>query len=108
MGARCPDGGCGPQVQGKTGGKIYGPSAGSDYVDNQLRFSLFCQAAIEAPRVLNLSNNEFFDGPFGEEEMPLTRPSCNTIGIHQYAWYLLLHGGARLTHNISINLRLMS
>ncbi|MCI24909.1 granule-bound starch synthase 1 chloroplastic amyloplastic-like, partial [Trifolium medium] len=31
------------KVWGKTGTKIYGPAAGDDYQDNQLRFSLFCQ-----------------------------------------------------------------
>lgn len=30
------------QVWGKTGSKIYGPTAGLDYKDNQLRFSLLC------------------------------------------------------------------
>uniref|UniRef100_A0A0C9RFY0 Starch synthase, chloroplastic/amyloplastic n=1 Tax=Wollemia nobilis TaxID=56998 RepID=A0A0C9RFY0_9CONI len=55
------------KVWGKTAGKIYGPQTGVDYKDNQLRFSLLCQAAIEAPRVLNLSNNEYFNGPYGED-----------------------------------------
>lgn len=55
------------KVWGKTGSKIYGPVTGTDYLDNQLRFSLFCQAAIEAPRVLNLTTNEFFQGPYGED-----------------------------------------
>lgn len=32
-----------PQIWGKTGGKIYGPMAGEDYEDNQLRFSLLCR-----------------------------------------------------------------
>lgn len=31
------------QVWGKTGSKIYGPVTGTDYLDNQLRFSLFNQ-----------------------------------------------------------------
>ncbi|KAF3950030.1 hypothetical protein CMV_024169 [Castanea mollissima] len=35
--------------------------------DNQLRFSLLCQAALEAPRVLALNSNEYFSGPYGEE-----------------------------------------
>lgn len=30
------------KVRGKTGSKIYGPAAGLDYKDNQLRFSLLC------------------------------------------------------------------
>lgn len=55
------------KVWGKTGGKIYGPQTGVDYKDNELRFSLLCQAAIEAPRVLNLSSSEYFSGPYGED-----------------------------------------
>ncbi|KAK9910090.1 hypothetical protein M0R45_034065 [Rubus argutus] len=54
------------KVWGKTASKIYGPMAGEDYKDNQLRFSLLCQAALEAPRVLNLTN-KFFCGPYGED-----------------------------------------
>ncbi|KAJ4851180.1 hypothetical protein Tsubulata_000475 [Turnera subulata] len=54
------------KVWGKTGSKIYGPTAGEDYVDNQLRFSLFCLAALEAPRVLNLNTGKF-SGPYGED-----------------------------------------
>ncbi|KAL4622063.1 hypothetical protein ACB092_06G270000 [Castanea dentata] len=46
---------------------IYGPIAGVDFQDNQLRFSLLCQAALEAPRVLALNSNEYFSGPYGEE-----------------------------------------
>ncbi|KAL3685048.1 hypothetical protein R1sor_003070 [Riccia sorocarpa] len=55
------------KVWGKTGGKIYGPVTGVDYQDNQLRFSLFAQAAIEATRVLSLNSNEYFSGPYGED-----------------------------------------
>ncbi|XP_040988598.1 granule-bound starch synthase 1, chloroplastic/amyloplastic-like isoform X2 [Juglans microcarpa x Juglans regia] len=55
------------KVWGKTGSKIYGPRAGMDYLDNQLRFGLLCQAALEAPRVLNLNNSEYFSGPYGED-----------------------------------------
>lgn len=55
------------KVWGKTGSKIYGPLAGEDYVDNELRFSLLCQAALEAPRVLNLNENKYFSGPYGED-----------------------------------------
>ncbi|CAI5934074.1 unnamed protein product [Closterium sp. NIES-65] len=55
------------KVYGKTGSKVYGPVAGTDYQDNQLRFSLFCQAAIEAPRILNLNNSEYYSGPYGED-----------------------------------------
>ncbi|GAV75110.1 Glycos_transf_1 domain-containing protein/Glyco_transf_5 domain-containing protein [Cephalotus follicularis] len=55
------------KVWGKTGSKIYGPRAGQDYKDNQLRFSLLCQAALEAPRVLNLNSSKYFSGPYGED-----------------------------------------
>lgn len=55
------------KVWGKTQSKIYGPRAGVDYQDNQLRFSLLCQAALEAPRVLNLNDNKYFSGPYGED-----------------------------------------
>ncbi|KAG4919686.1 hypothetical protein JHK85_057967 [Glycine max] len=55
------------KVWGKTGSKLYGPSAGVDYEDNQLRFSLLCQAALEAPRVLNLNSSKYFSGPYGED-----------------------------------------
>ncbi|XXG43368.1 hypothetical protein AAC387_Pa01g3420 [Persea americana] len=55
------------KVWGKTGGKIYGPKTGDDYQDNQLRFSLLCLAALEAPRILNLNNSEYFSGPYGED-----------------------------------------
>ncbi|KAI9173586.1 hypothetical protein LWI28_003399 [Acer negundo] len=55
------------KVWGKTESKIYGPMTGLDYQDNQLRFSLLCQAALEAPRVLNLNNNKYFSGPYGED-----------------------------------------
>ncbi|WRX18902.1 Glycosyl transferase [Theobroma cacao] len=55
------------KVWGKTGSKIYGPRTGLDYKDNQLRFSLLCQAALEAPRVLNLNSNKYFSGPYGED-----------------------------------------
>ncbi|XP_072968175.1 granule-bound starch synthase 1, chloroplastic/amyloplastic-like [Typha angustifolia] len=55
------------KVWGKTGGKIYGPNTGTDYQDNQLRFSFLCQAALEAPRILNLNNSDSFSGPYGED-----------------------------------------
>ncbi|GAB4835057.1 hypothetical protein Ancab_033325 [Ancistrocladus abbreviatus] len=55
------------KVWGKTGSKIYGPRAGKDYDDNQLRFSLLCQAALEAPRVLNLNSSKYHSGPYGED-----------------------------------------
>ncbi|XP_010267660.1 PREDICTED: granule-bound starch synthase 1, chloroplastic/amyloplastic-like [Nelumbo nucifera] len=58
------------KVWGKTGSKIYGPRAGEDYKDNQIRFSLLCQAALEAPRVLNLnSSSNHFSGPYGDEDV---------------------------------------
>ena len=31
------------KVWGKTGAKLYGSAAGSDYADNQARFALFCR-----------------------------------------------------------------
>ncbi|CAI9759311.1 unnamed protein product [Fraxinus pennsylvanica] len=55
------------KVWGKTGSKIYGPNTGTDYKDNQLRFSLLCQAALMAPRVLNLTSSKYFSGPYGED-----------------------------------------
>ncbi|XP_028755962.1 granule-bound starch synthase 1, chloroplastic/amyloplastic [Neltuma alba] len=55
------------KVWGKTGSKLYGPRTGLDYKDNQLRFSLLCQAALEAPRVLNLNSSKYFSGPYGED-----------------------------------------
>ncbi|KAH7522908.1 hypothetical protein ACOSP7_000735 [Xanthoceras sorbifolium] len=55
------------KVWGKTKSKVYGPIAGEDYQDNQLRFSLLCQAALEAPRILNLNSNKYFSGPYGED-----------------------------------------
>ncbi|KAM2383427.1 hypothetical protein ACFXTH_040986 [Malus domestica] len=55
------------KVWGKTASKIYGPVAGVDFKDNQLRFSLLCQAALVAPRVLNLNSSKYFSGPYGEE-----------------------------------------
>ncbi|CAM6105177.1 unnamed protein product [Calypogeia fissa] len=55
------------KVWGKTGGKIYGPVTGEDYQDNELRFSLFCQSAIEAARVLNLSKEGSTSEPYGED-----------------------------------------
>ncbi|XP_004495514.1 granule-bound starch synthase 1, chloroplastic/amyloplastic-like [Cicer arietinum] len=55
------------KVWGKTGSKLYGPKTGIDYKDNQLRFSLLCQAALEAPRVLNLNSSKYFSGPYGED-----------------------------------------
>ncbi|PON97213.1 Glycogen synthase [Trema orientale] len=55
------------KVWGKTGSKIYGPLAGEDYQDNQLRFSLLCQAALEAPRILNFTSSKYYSGPYGED-----------------------------------------
>jgi len=55
------------KVWGKTGSKIYGKKTGVDYEDNQLRFSLFCQAALKAPLMLNLDNNPAFSGVYGDD-----------------------------------------
>ncbi|KAL3499140.1 hypothetical protein ACH5RR_038233 [Cinchona calisaya] len=63
------------KVWGKTESKIYGPNAGDDYQDNQLRFSLLCQAALEAPRVLSLNNSKYFSGPYG---------TCSSFGIMEF------------------------
>lgn len=46
------------KVWGKTGSKLYGPTTGADYADNQKRFRLFCEAAIEAARKLPFSPGE--------------------------------------------------
>ncbi|KAK9713610.1 hypothetical protein RND81_06G039300 [Saponaria officinalis] len=55
------------KVWGKTGSKVYGPMTGEDYEDNELSFSLLCQAALEAPRVLNLNSNPYYSGVYGED-----------------------------------------
>ncbi|KAI3825150.1 hypothetical protein L1987_06626 [Smallanthus sonchifolius] len=55
------------KVWGKTASTIYGPVAGTDYLDNQIRFSLLCRASLEAPRVLNLNSSEYFSRPYGED-----------------------------------------
>lgn len=39
------------QVWGQTGSKLYGSKSGADYIDNQRRFKLFCQAALQAIKV---------------------------------------------------------
>jgi glycogen synthase len=46
------------KVWGKTASKLYGKKAGADYADNQKRFRLFCEAAIEAARALPCSPGE--------------------------------------------------
>ncbi|KAM1087988.1 hypothetical protein ACFX2B_013324 [Malus domestica] len=55
------------ELKGKTASKIYGPVAGVDFKDNQRSFSLLYQAALVAPRVLNLNSSKYFSGPYGEE-----------------------------------------
>ena len=55
------------KVWGKTGSKIYGKKPGVDYADNELRFSVFCQAALQAPLLLNLENNPAFGGAYGDD-----------------------------------------
>ncbi|CAM0912587.1 unnamed protein product [Alopecurus aequalis] len=72
------------KVWGKTKEKIYGPDTGTDYKDNQLRFSLLCQAALEAPRILNLDNNPYYSGPYGEEVLFV----CNDWHTGPLACYL--------------------
>jgi len=46
------------KVFGKTGSKLYGKKSGADYIDNETRFRIFCEAAIEAARVLPFSYGE--------------------------------------------------
>lgn len=46
------------KVWGKTGSKLYGKKSGSDFSDNQKRFRLFCEAAIEATRALPFGPGE--------------------------------------------------
>jgi hypothetical protein len=46
------------QVWGQTGAKLYGSKSGADYIDNQKRFKLFCEAAIESLRVLPFGPGE--------------------------------------------------
>ncbi|KQK19733.1 granule-bound starch synthase 1, chloroplastic/amyloplastic [Brachypodium distachyon] len=72
------------KVWGKTGEKIYGPDTGTDYKDNQLRFSLLCQAALEVPRILSLDNNPFYSGPYGEDVVFV----CNDWHTGPLACYL--------------------
>lgn len=43
------------QVWGKTGTKLYGPTTGDDYDDNQLRFSLFCQVLYRILSIFSVS-----------------------------------------------------
>jgi granule-bound starch synthase len=54
------------KVRGKTRSKIYGPTTGVDYYDNQFRFCLLAKAAIEAVRILNLNSGTGFSGPYGD------------------------------------------
>jgi Starch synthase catalytic domain len=46
------------QVWGKTGAKLYGEKSGADFKDNQKRFKLFSQAALEALRALPFGPGE--------------------------------------------------
>jgi len=50
------------KVWGMSKQKLYGPAWGKDYEDNQLRFAMFCQAALVATKKLNLGGT-----PYGEE-----------------------------------------
>merc|ERR1719421_357331 len=49
-------------VMGKTGGKLYGPTFGEDFIDNQAKFAYFCKAALVAIRDLPLGGV-----PYGEQ-----------------------------------------
>lgn len=50
------------KVWGMSKQKLYGPAWGKDYEDNQLRFAMFCEAALVATKQLNLGGT-----PYGEE-----------------------------------------
>lgn len=50
------------KVWGLTKTKLYGPKWGSDYEDNQLRFSMFCKAALLATEQLSLGGY-----PYGQD-----------------------------------------
>jgi len=50
------------KVWGLSKQKLYGPKWGQDYADNQLRFSMFCQAALVATKQLSLGGT-----PYGED-----------------------------------------
>lgn len=49
------------KVWGQTKQKLYGPKWGKDYEDNQLRFAMFCKAALIATKKLSLGGF-----PYGE------------------------------------------
>ena len=40
------------KIWGKTGSMLYGKKSGADFKDNQLRFRMFCEAALEANKLL--------------------------------------------------------
>jgi granule-bound starch synthase len=50
------------KVWGMSKTKLYGPKWGKDYEDNQLRFAMFCQAALVATKELSLGGT-----PYGEQ-----------------------------------------
>jgi granule-bound starch synthase len=50
------------KVWGLSKQKIYGPKWGKDYEDNQLRFAMFCDAALTATKHLSLGGT-----PYGED-----------------------------------------
>jgi granule-bound starch synthase len=50
------------KVWGQTKQKLYGPKWGKDYEDNQLRFSMFCKAAMAATEQLSLGGY-----PYGQD-----------------------------------------
>ena len=47
------------RVWGLSKQKLYGPKWGQDYADNQLRFSMFCQAALVATEKLKLGGSAY-------------------------------------------------
>jgi len=47
------------RVWGMSKQKLYGPKWGADYEDNQLRFSMFCKAAMAATKSLKLAGSPY-------------------------------------------------
>lgn len=45
------------KVWGKTKSKVYGPKAGTDYKDNQLRFSLLCLVSFFCESIANIPSS---------------------------------------------------